>query len=187
MSTKTTNYNLVKPEENDYYDIGVPNGNMDLIDTELKSRADALSAHASNTVFHTTQADKNTLAAAVQSATLGGAAVTKSGTTLQLPAYPTSLPANGGSADTAKKLYTTSHPNDHSLRLNWTGSDFLAKVVCETDNSDRSIFVNRCSAADYATYSTHWVASSAAAVRNITMSTAAPSGGQDGDVWHVYA
>lgn len=35
---------------------------------------------------------------AVQSATLGGAAVPKSGTTLQLPAYPTSLPANGGNA-----------------------------------------------------------------------------------------
>ncbi len=39
-----------------------------------------------------------------QSATIGGAAVPKSGTTLQLPAYPaipSSLPANGGTADYA--------------------------------------------------------------------------------------
>ena len=38
---------------------------------------------------------------AIQSATLNGAAVPKSGTTLQLPAYPSSLPANGGHAATA--------------------------------------------------------------------------------------
>lgn len=37
----------------------------------------------------------------VQSATLGGNAIPKSGTTLQLPAYPTSLPANGGNASYA--------------------------------------------------------------------------------------
>lgn len=36
----------------------------------------------------------------VQSATIGGTAVTKSGTALQFPAYPTSLPANGGNAAT---------------------------------------------------------------------------------------
>lgn len=37
---------------------------------------------------------------AVQSAIIGSTAVPKSGTELQLPAYPTSLPANGGNADT---------------------------------------------------------------------------------------
>ena len=36
MSNKTTNYNLVKPLDNEYYDIGVPNGNADIMDTELK-------------------------------------------------------------------------------------------------------------------------------------------------------
>ena len=78
---------------------------------------------------------------AVDSATIGGAAVTKSGTTLQLPAYPvipSSLPANGGTAD-------------------------------------------------YAHYSSHAVGSGGAALRNITMSTAGPSGGSDGDVWHQYS
>jgi hypothetical protein len=37
---------------------------------------------------------------AIQSATIGGAAVTKAGTQLQLPAYPTRLPASGGDAAT---------------------------------------------------------------------------------------
>ncbi len=36
MSVKTTNYQLTKPEENDYYDVSIPNGNMDVIDAELK-------------------------------------------------------------------------------------------------------------------------------------------------------
>ncbi|MBS5784096.1 MAG: hypothetical protein KID04_14635 [Clostridium sp.] len=58
-----------------------------------------VNAHGNDTVAHMTQAQKDQLAAAVQSATIGGSAVTKSGTTLQLPAYPTALPANGGTAD----------------------------------------------------------------------------------------
>ena len=34
---KTTNYELEKPEVTDFYDIGVFNGNMDVIDEELKT------------------------------------------------------------------------------------------------------------------------------------------------------
>ena len=57
-----------------------------------------LTAHTSDTTVHITAAERTTWNAAVQSATVGGSAVTKSGTTLQLPAYPTTLPANGGTA-----------------------------------------------------------------------------------------
>lgn len=35
MATNTTNYNLVKPNEDDFYDIEVQNDNMDIIDEEL--------------------------------------------------------------------------------------------------------------------------------------------------------
>lgn len=60
---------------------------------DVKKAADdataALKAHSDDTVAHMTQAQKDTLASAVQNATIGGAAVTKSGTTLQFPAYPT--------------------------------------------------------------------------------------------------
>ncbi|WP_085833836.1 hypothetical protein [Clostridium merdae] len=55
-----------------------------------------INSHTADTTAHMTQAQKNQLAVAIQSATIGGAAVTKNGTTLQLPAYPTTLPANGG-------------------------------------------------------------------------------------------
>ncbi|TQI66723.1 phage tail protein [Clostridium sp. KNHs216] len=68
-----------------------------------KAAAD-LTAHASDAVVHVTQADHDKINGAVQTATIGGAAVPKSGTTLQLPAYPvipSSLPANGGTADYA--------------------------------------------------------------------------------------
>lgn len=36
MSSKTTNYNLTKPSADDFYDIEVQNGNMDIVDAELK-------------------------------------------------------------------------------------------------------------------------------------------------------
>lgn len=40
MATNTPNYNLVKPELNDFADIRVLNGNMDIIDTQLKKASD---------------------------------------------------------------------------------------------------------------------------------------------------
>jgi hypothetical protein len=40
MSTKTTNYELVKPEQSDFYNVDDFNGNMDIIDELLKERED---------------------------------------------------------------------------------------------------------------------------------------------------
>lgn len=40
MATNTPNYNLVKPELNDFADIRVINGNMDVIDAQLKKASD---------------------------------------------------------------------------------------------------------------------------------------------------
>ncbi len=37
MASKTTNYNLTKPSADDFYDVGVQNGNMDIIDGELNN------------------------------------------------------------------------------------------------------------------------------------------------------
>ena len=44
MATNTTNYNLVKPSENEYYDINVSNSNLDIIDTEIKKINDKLNS-----------------------------------------------------------------------------------------------------------------------------------------------
>ncbi len=42
MATNTPNYNLVKPGLNDNVDINEINGNMDIIDTSLKTIADSV-------------------------------------------------------------------------------------------------------------------------------------------------
>ena len=39
MATTTTNYGLTKPEGSDFYDIGVKNDNMDIIDKQMKANA----------------------------------------------------------------------------------------------------------------------------------------------------
>nr|DAP14036.1 MAG TPA: hypothetical protein [Caudoviricetes sp.] len=65
---------------------------------------DVLNSHVTDTTAHITAAEHEALNAAVQSATIGSTAVTKSGTTLQLPAYPTALPANGGTAADATAI-----------------------------------------------------------------------------------
>lgn len=40
MSTQTTHYGLEKPDESDYYNINVQNGNMDKIDAALHRKPD---------------------------------------------------------------------------------------------------------------------------------------------------
>lgn len=42
MASETTNYQLVKPDPEEFYDVRVPNGNMDKIDTALKALSEAL-------------------------------------------------------------------------------------------------------------------------------------------------
>lgn len=42
MAELTTNYGLTKPLNTEYYDVNVQNGNMDIIDTELKTNTDKI-------------------------------------------------------------------------------------------------------------------------------------------------
>lgn len=86
------------------------------IDAALKENAAEIADHTTDATVHMTQVQKDQLTAAVQSASIGGSAVTKSGTTLQLPAYPTTLPANGGTAANTTSvagafLWATSDPS----------------------------------------------------------------------------
>ncbi|WP_130861422.1 discoidin domain-containing protein [Bacilliculturomica massiliensis] len=52
MPDKTTNYGLTKPYGNEFYDIGIFNGNSDLVDAALKEQADALSEKADDDFTH---------------------------------------------------------------------------------------------------------------------------------------
>ena len=49
MATKTTNYGLTKPEGSDFYDIGVQNNNMDIIDKQMKANANGIEQLNSDT------------------------------------------------------------------------------------------------------------------------------------------
>lgn len=109
MATNTENYNLVKPDENDYYDIGIQNDNMDKIDAELKKAEN----HRADSIAHMTQAQKDTLNSAVQSAIIGDKAVTKNGTQLKIP-MPTA--ADVGAIPVSEKGVPNGVPT-----LDWDG------------------------------------------------------------------
>ncbi len=49
MATKTTNYNLTKPDLNDWADIRILNANMDIIDNAMKSISDLAGRGTGNT------------------------------------------------------------------------------------------------------------------------------------------
>lgn len=42
MATNTNNYNLIKPEANEYYDVNINNSNLDIIDAEIKELDDEI-------------------------------------------------------------------------------------------------------------------------------------------------
>lgn len=71
MATNTTNINLVKQEENEYYDIDITNSNLDLIDNaiqNIKNEVDSLELTASNV----TMADGTTVEEAINGVRLRG-------------------------------------------------------------------------------------------------------------------
>lgn len=47
MPTNTTNFNLIKPTQEEFYNVDVPNSNMDTIDGLLKALQDAINSGAS--------------------------------------------------------------------------------------------------------------------------------------------
>lgn len=61
MATVTTNYGLTKPAPEDFYDIGVHNSNMEIIDAELKRVASAVESGSSAVKNHGMIAQKTNL------------------------------------------------------------------------------------------------------------------------------
>ena len=77
MATNTTNINLVKQEENEYYDINITNSNLDLIDNaiqNIKNEVDSLELTASNV----TMADGTTVEEAINGQRLRGIEIANS-------------------------------------------------------------------------------------------------------------
>ena len=77
MATNTTNINLIKQEENEYYDINITNSNLDLIDNaiqNIKNEVDSLELTASNV----TMADGTTVEEAINGVRLRGIEIANS-------------------------------------------------------------------------------------------------------------
>jgi phage-related tail fiber protein len=141
-----------------------------------------LNTHISNTVAHMTQEQKNQLAAAVQSATIGGTAVTKSGTKLQIP-MPTAVQV--GAVPNTRKV------NGHALSgdVTITKGDVGLSNVDNTADANKSVkyannagYANSAGSApanggtaNYAYYATNTIAFAVFALRNAKISTAQAS------------
>lgn len=95
---------------------GSPTDNTAL-NTSLGTKVDKVSGKGLSTNDYDAT-EKSKVTSAVQAATIGGTAVTKSGTTLQLPAYPTTLPASDvPSWAKASSLAVASVPNLPSNKI----------------------------------------------------------------------
>ncbi|WP_411676872.1 hypothetical protein [Caproicibacter sp.] len=121
---------------------------------------DTLNAHISDTVAHMTQTQKDQLAAAVpNSRKINGHALTGD---VNLTKSDLGLGNIDNTADANKSV-------NYANSAGYAGSAGSAPANGGT--------------ATYATYSSHAVSSSGSAVRNNTISSSSPSGGQDGDTW----
>jgi hypothetical protein len=80
LSTTTTNYNLVKPETTENFDVSIfCNGNMDIIDTQLKTNATA-AAGTSVSATLATASWVGSSAPYTQTLTVTGLGATQNGT-----------------------------------------------------------------------------------------------------------
>lgn len=171
MASKTANYNLTKPDENDYYDINIPNGNMDIIDAQLKkaeTNQNEAATHLQNEIDAIGKA---------KGQPNGYAELDDKGSLKQMPtaAQVGAIPASAS----CNKNWNWAGQGGQPTWL-WGGNDGTNMFVWNPGTF-------HVWAADNATCSTHWVGSGGWAVRNIVMSAGDPSGGADGDVWHKYS
>lgn len=59
MPTNTTNFGLIKPGQEEFYDVNVSNENMEIIDVELKRNADGLTTHLADNISYATFIDRD--------------------------------------------------------------------------------------------------------------------------------
>ena len=123
----TTNYNLNKPDGNDFAKIASLNENADIIDSKLKELEDSESAfvqHSNNQQIHVTQAKQNSWDAKVNRSgdTLTGDFVIEKGIP-KITLKPTMTPS-----DDNKKLevmYNATGSNDFGVAIKKDGADML--------------------------------------------------------------
>lgn len=138
MATQTTNYKLIKPAQEDFYDVDEFNGNADIIDTQLKTlsnnKVDKVSGKGLSTNDYTT-AEKNKLAGIATGANNYVHPATHPWS--MITGAPTSLPASGGTADKVKnKLTAGSKTYDGSAAVTLTAADLGAAPAYTYSTTD---------------------------------------------------
>ncbi len=132
MSTTTPNYGLTKPDGNDYYNISIFNNNADILDSQLKENADAVSAASIAAAAAQNAAEAaatNSISLTEKGAFNGVAELDENGRvpSTQLPSYvddvleydtSAGFPSTGESA----KIYVAL---DTNLAYRWSGSAYI--------------------------------------------------------------
>lgn len=112
--TETSNLHLKKPAGEDFYNVADFNDNADILDAAYKYLSDAQAqlgdglngkapenhTHTPESIGAATAEQGDKADSAVQAIMIGDMKQSKAGGVVRLPAYPTSLPADGGNADT---------------------------------------------------------------------------------------
>ncbi len=127
MPTNTTNFGLIKPGQEEFYNVDVPNANMDTIDRVLKALQDAISSGASEQdlkilidalATHLTEEASLTEAGHVMLSNLiSGTSEDKAATELAVKNAIAHVKAWGRSKITEGSLQTDPNTTDHSLIL----------------------------------------------------------------------
>lgn len=132
MSTLTTNYNLIKPDYADSADIADINGNMDVIDLQMKANADAIVPKQNSTDNTLTTTDK-TIVGAINEVNAK-----------KLMAYSIMLDTTLSSTETTYNTYSSRKFSDYTLiifRFGASSADIRRTVVMPTSlwNSGKTI------------------------------------------------
>lgn len=149
--TETSNLHLKKPAGEDFYNVGDFNYNADILDAAYKDLTDAQAqlgddvkdkaptnhTHTPESIGAATAEQGNKADSAVQTIQIGGIAQSKAGGVVNLPAYPTTLPANGGNAMSAN------HQIQHYFS---NGTDVLEYAISEScpSNVNTKIRIMNC-------------------------------------------
>lgn len=184
MPNYTSNYNLVKPLETDFYDVEVQNGNMDSIDTALNNKVDKVTGKGLSTEDYTS-VEKTKLSGIADNAnnyshpSTHSADIIVDGTTNKAFTAAEKTKLNGIAAGAQVNTVTSVASK--------TGAVTLVKGDVGLTNVDNvkqmpiagGTFTGQAKAQNNTAYTT-------AQLRNVTLSTADPSGGGNGDVWLKY-
>ena len=173
MPIQTPNLALKKPQPNETADIAAINENMDIIDTVVAGHTSAIAPHSGHETPAGAQAKVNAHAALAAPHT---GHETPAGAQARVDTHAVGTAVHGAtSAPTANLLVL----RDAAGRAQVAAPSVAADIARLDTVTNHANLTNNMHGLTLST-------GDARGIRNITASTAAPSGGSDGDVWLRY-